>query len=100
MKVKDSKSPFETETSSEEDFNAESRNKPTKRSRRNLVPLKLAVFSCIMVAAAVVGYGSYDVIRTYELHQFEQEYRNLMKYLIPAFTAGSFDFSKATFSIS
>jgi hypothetical protein len=55
---------------------------------RNLVSLKFAVLSCIVVAATVIGYSSYSVVRGYEYRQFEQQYGDLMDYLIPSVTTG------------
>jgi hypothetical protein len=74
--------------------NATIRNKPSFRAdqqNKKLLLLKAAVLSCIMVAASLVGYASYEVVRDYEYSQFEHSYKALMDQLIPSTHAGNED---------
>jgi hypothetical protein len=72
----------------------EIRKKPSELAgpHKDLLLLKAAVISCIIVAASLVGYASYEVVRDYEYTQFEQAYNALMDQLIPSTHTGKFFF--------
>ena len=64
--------------------------KPIKQPRlyRGVVLLRFLVISCIVIAATVVGYGSYEILRKYEYDYYIDEYNEVMTNLIPATTQG------------
>ena len=56
--------------------------------KKSVLILKTSVFVCIGLAAAVVGYMAYKVLRDYEYNEFITGYNSLTARLIPAASTG------------
>ena len=58
-------------------------------AQKNVMILRVSVILCIFLAAAIVGYTSYQVLRQYDDNDFEQAYNAVIKQLLPATTTGN-----------
>lgn len=60
-------------------------------AQNNVMILRASVILCIFIAAAIVGYSSYEIVRRNEHNDFENTYDALMKQFVPATSSGMTD---------
>jgi len=58
------------------------------KQKQNILILRCAVLACIVLVAGAIGYFAYTAVFWAERNQFEREYSDLVKQLLPATNLG------------